>query len=161
LKKSQLRLCTKYDVALWKNVVEKVTRNKSTLNEFDDLAENSNRLYTAPSVGADDDVFLKFARAQANRYMMTHSALCPTDKKQGLFVHGSQINHSCMPNTARGYIGDILIVRASRTIRAGEQVFTSRTQLVDDFEQAKRLLGSTSKGHCECAICVAEQQTTP
>lgn len=83
------------------------------------------------------------------------------NKKQALFVHGSQINHSCMPNTARVFVGDLLIVRASRAIRKGEQLFGSRTQLFDDFEQTRTLLSQTPKGHCECAICIAEQHTSP
>ena len=157
----QVGMSRTYDVALWKNVVDRITRNKSTFNRFKDLAETGDMLYTAPSIGADNDMFLLLERTQGNAHMMTHSASETMNKKQALFVHGSQINHSCMPNTARAFVGDLLIVRASRAIKKGEQLFGSRTQLFDDFEQTKAILGQTPKGHCECAICVAEQQTSP
>jgi hypothetical protein len=157
----QLGLSRKYDVALWKNVVDKVTRNKSFSNRFKTLAETGDMFYTAPSIGADDDVFLMLERTQGNAHMMTHSASDPMNKKQGLFVHGSHINHSCTPNTARAFLGNLLVVRASRAIKTGEQLFGSRTQLLDDFEQTKTFLSQTPKGHCECAVCVAEQKTSP
>lgn len=136
----QVGMSRTYDVALWKNVVDKVTRNKSASDRFKDLAETGDMLYTAPSIGADDDVFLMLERTQGNAHMMTHSATDTMNKKQALFVHGSQINHSCMPNTARVFVGDLLIVRASRAIRKGEQLFGSRTQLFDDFEQTRTVL---------------------
>lgn len=156
----QSALTKMYNVALWKNVVDKLTRNESASQQFKDLAETGDMLYKAPSVGADDDVFSMLERAQGNAHMMTHCAKDLVNKNQGLFVHGSHINHSCMPNTARAFIGNLSVVRASRAIRAGEQLFGSRTQLLDDFEDTKKLLSETPKGHCVCAICVAEQQTS-
>jgi hypothetical protein len=159
--KGLIGLSGKYDVALWKNVVDKITRNKSASQRSNDLAETDDMLYKAPPIGADDDVFFMLERAYGNKYTMTHSATDSLNKRQCLFVHGSQINHSCMPNTARAFFEDLLVVRASRHIRAGEQLFVSMTQLYDDFEQTKKYLSQNPRGHCECAICVAEQQTSP
>jgi hypothetical protein len=153
----QLLLSGKYDVALWKNLVDKITRNKSTSHRLNDLAEMGGILYTAPSIGADDDVFLMLKRAQVNTSMMIHSAPDTVNENQGLFVYASHINHSCTPNTARAFIGNFLVVRASRSIKAGEQIFGSRSQLLDNFEQTQAFLSRTQKAPCECAICVAEQ----
>lgn len=153
-------LVGKYDVAMWKNLVDKVARKKSTAERLDELADTDCMTYTAPSIGADEDLFLMYKNSLGSGHMITHSASTSLDKEQGLFIHGSQMNHSCMPNTDRAFLGDLLIVHASRTIQAGEQLFGSRTQLFDDYEQTKIYLGGTPKGHCECGICVAEQQTS-
>jgi hypothetical protein len=81
--------------------------------------------------------------------------------EQGLFIHASKIGYSCMPNTARAFVGNLLVVRASRKIRAGEQLFGTETYLFDNYDQTKDFISKTLKSHCECAICIAEEQTLP
>ena len=161
----QLAICGTYDVALWKNVVERATRNKSIAHRLNGLAETVHLAYTAPSVGAEDDVFLMYKRVQRSSHAITHTKACAEEAnvnmKQGLFVHASQINHSCMPNTARADIGDFLVVRTSRAVRAGEQFFSCDIHLFDDYEQTKKFISRSLNRHCECAICVAEEQTSP
>jgi hypothetical protein len=157
----KLGMCEQYDLALWKNVIDKVTRNRSTSSQLGSLAGPGETLYTASPVCADDDVFLMFNRVQGNQHTITRSASGTANKQQALFVYASHSNHSCMPNTAKAFVGDLLIARASRTIKTGEQVFSSRTELCDNFEQAKKAFSQSPKGHCECAICIAEQRTSP
>ena len=160
VRNSQLALAGNYDVALWKNVVDKVTRNKSTSAQLSDLAETSFVAY-APSVSANDDVFLMYKRVQRNSLTITPSTRGAGNEEQGLFVHASHIDYSCMPNTARAFVGDLLIVRATRAIKAGEQLSATETELFDDYEHTKNFISKTLRSHCECAICVAEQQTSP
>lgn len=157
----KLALSGKYDVALWKNVVDKATRNKSTSHRLKDLTETSHVAYTAPSASADDDVFLMLKRLQKNSHGMKQRSDEAVNMKAGLFVHAANIHHSCMPNTARAFVGDLLVVRASRAIREGEQLFGSAIHLFDDYEQTKNFISKTLKSCCKCAICVAEEQTSP
>ena len=68
-----------------------------------------------------------------------------------------------MPNTAAAYIGDLVIVRATREIRAGEQLYAQRSILQFDYNKMKETLDIRSRGAnvCDCAICIAEELTTP
>ena len=161
IKSGQLALAGMYDLALWKNVVEKATRNKSTSNRLDNLTEMEHVAYTAPSISAEDDVLLMFKRAQRNYLTITDSAKEPVSRKLGLFIHASQIDYSCMPNTARAFVGDLLVVRASRAIKAGERLSGTETHLFDEYHQTKDFINKTLNIHCECNICVAEEQTSP
>jgi hypothetical protein len=160
-----LALSGKYDVALWKDVVEKTTRNKSIAHRLNNLKETGHLAYKAPAVGAEDDVFLMYKRVQRNSHTIAPTAVCADEAavnmKQGLFVHASHMNHSCMPNTAKADVGDLLVVRASRAIKAGEELFSCDIHLFNDYEQTKKFISKTLKSHCECAICVAEEQTSP
>lgn len=152
----QLALCGNYEFALWKNVVDKATRNKSTSDRLNDLAEMEHVAYTAPLISAEDDVLLMYKRAQRNNLTITDGTMEAVNMKRGLFIHASKIGYSCMPNTARAFIGNFLVVRASRAIRAGEQLFGTETHLFDNYDQTKEFISKTLKSHCECAICVAE-----
>ena len=40
----------------------------------------------------------------------------------GIWTHASYINHSCNSNARRAFIGNMMIVRASRDIEAGTEV---------------------------------------
>ncbi|KAK1778009.1 hypothetical protein QBC45DRAFT_452057 [Copromyces sp. CBS 386.78] len=42
---------------------------------------------------------------------------------KGLWAHSSLMNHSCVPNTMRSFVGDMLICRATRDVKEGEELF--------------------------------------
>ncbi|KAF2167662.1 hypothetical protein M409DRAFT_21818 [Zasmidium cellare ATCC 36951] len=46
----------------------------------------------------------------------------------GLWIRASYMNHSCVPNTTREFVGDLMVVRASRDIKAGDEI----THIYDD-----------------------------
>ncbi|KAF2010165.1 SET domain-containing protein [Aaosphaeria arxii CBS 175.79] len=81
----------------------------------------------------------------------------------GIWTHASYLNHSCTSNTRRSFIGDMMIVRATRDLDAGTEL--SFWYQVPDFQlsptrgsQQERLQswGFT----CTCAICQDENHTT-
>lgn len=156
---NQLAVAGNYDVALWNNVVEKTTRNKSTSNRLNGLAETWHVSYTAPSVSAEDDVLLMFKRIQRNFLTIKDSANVGVNGKQGLFIHASQIAYSCMPNTARAFVGDLMVVRASRAIKAGDQLFGTETFLFDNYDQTKTSSARHSK--VTASVLSALQRSKP
>lgn len=156
---NQLAVAGNYDVALWNNVVEKTTRNKSTSNRLNGLAETWHVSYTAPSVSAEHDVFLMFKRIQRNFLTIKDSANVGVNGKQGLFIHASQIAYSCMPNTARAFVGDLMVVRASRAIKAGDQLFGTETFLFDNYDQTKTSSARHSK--VTASVLSALQRSKP
>ncbi len=75
----------------------------------------------------------------------------------GLWLLPSFYNHSCAANAQRKFLGDCMIVRATREVAAGEEVFLSYapTELPYD-ERQKRLKFWGFK--CRCPRCRAEKQ---
>lgn len=41
----------------------------------------------------------------------------------GIFINAAYINHSCYSNARRSFIGDMMLVRASRNLPAGTELF--------------------------------------
>ena len=77
---------------------------------------------------------------------------------KGLWVHASYMNHSCVPNTMRSFVGDMLISRATRDIAAGEELFQQYVP-VKPFVDVRNAIFSKSWGfECACEYCSAESQ---
>jgi hypothetical protein len=78
----------------------------------------------------------------------------------GLWIHAAYINHSCIPNAKKEYIGDLMIVRATRAISAGEEIFHAYDES-SDYETRQAALMTTWGFECKCALCVAEKKDSP
>lgn len=75
----------------------------------------------------------------------------------GTWLRASYMNNSCLPNTSRAFIGDMMIVRAARDIKAGEEILTSYQPSWTAFPKRKekfKLWGF----QCECPLCQAERR---
>lgn len=75
----------------------------------------------------------------------------------GLWIRASYMNHSCIPNTEREFIGDLMVVRASMDIKAGDEV----THVYDDsrdLEMRAESLMRTWGFVCSCPRCLAERE---
>ena len=74
----------------------------------------------------------------------------------GIWLLPSFINHSCIPNAVRIYIGDICIVRAIADIPEGEEVFTSYLplSLFPNVQGRYNILGF----QCDCQLCEFEKR---
>ncbi|KAB5549606.1 hypothetical protein GE09DRAFT_1241242 [Coniochaeta sp. 2T2.1] len=77
---------------------------------------------------------------------------------KGLWPHASYMNHSCVPNSMRAFLGDLLISRATRDIREGEELSQQYVPVkaLCDVRQAQYLAGWGST--CQCALCEAESR---
>ncbi|KAM5349590.1 hypothetical protein ACJ41O_006095 [Fusarium nematophilum] len=78
----------------------------------------------------------------------------------GLWIRASYINHSCVPNTKKDYIGDLMILRATGRISAGEEILHAYDES-GDYDVRVTALQSTWGFKCGCALCAAEEADGP
>ncbi|OCL10901.1 hypothetical protein AOQ84DRAFT_425738 [Glonium stellatum] len=78
----------------------------------------------------------------------------------GLWCRAAYINHSCLPNTLRTFIGDMQILRATRTIPAGAEItfqyLAPDTDLATRQDHFKRSWGFK----CDCVLCSSEGKSS-
>lgn len=77
------------------------------------------------------------------------------DTSSGIWLHASYVNHSCLANAARAFIGDIMIVRAVHEIQAGEEIFMAYISPTEQLSKRKKTLDDYGFS-CDCALCQAE-----
>lgn len=78
---------------------------------------------------------------------------------KGLWPYASHLNHSCVPNTVRSFIGDMLLSRALRDIEPGEELTQSYTNIKAHPE--RRQADFRNWGfQCCCALCDGEANST-
>lgn len=73
----------------------------------------------------------------------------------GVWSFISHINHSCISNIRRSFIGDMQIIRATRELEAGTELlgWYDLPQRLESYEEAqKRLCGWDFT--CDCALCL-------
>ncbi|KAK4553115.1 hypothetical protein LTR86_009842 [Recurvomyces mirabilis] len=123
---------------MWKNAVSTLQRNPSKIPAFTDLVGKhpgvGNELITVDGT-AIVDVFQIHDIVRRNAYVCGTPSLAQADTKlgfvgsnpmnAGIWIHGSYINHSCLPNTNRTTVGDVMLHRASRYIAKGEEITTA------------------------------------
>lgn len=76
-------------------------------------------------------------------------------KSAAVYHRASMFNHSCVGNAHESFLGDLIIVRATRDIKAGEEIFISyigKPTSPDRNERFQRNWGFT----CDCSLCAAE-----
>nr|POE48148.1 set and mynd domain-containing protein [Quercus suber] len=78
----------------------------------------------------------------------------------GLWVRAAYINHSCMPNAAKEYIGDLMVIRAIRPVAAGDELTHSYDEN-PEYEARQKNLLTTWGFVCRCALCIAEEADGP
>lgn len=71
----------------------------------------------------------------------------------GLWVRAARINHSCVPNTEKGFIGDMMLVRAKRPISAGEEILHSYIDKSIGYKARQEALTTTWGFECDCGLC--------
>lgn len=77
----------------------------------------------------------------------------------GIWTHASYINHSCISNSRRSFIGNLMIVRASRDMEAGTEVtfmyHNPDGKSAKDLDKKLKHWGFV----CECALCLDARAT--
>jgi tetratricopeptide (TPR) repeat protein len=79
-------------------------------------------------------------------------------RDSGLWILPSFINHSCVENAHRWFFGDVMMVRAIRDLRAGEEVLISYCGNRPDIRQH---LMTWWKIACDCPGCKVRMKTPP
>lgn len=78
----------------------------------------------------------------------------------GLWVQAAYINHSCMPNSMHTFYGDLLVLRATRNISAGEEITFAYTPLSYDVDERQGRFQQTWGFVCSCHLCSLELGST-
>ncbi|KAF0326683.1 TPR domain-containing protein [Colletotrichum asianum] len=153
------------------SLVQKLHHNPGLMPRFMDLHRGDYRA-VKPAEGEDPpvDTFLVEGTISLNCFGAPRTMLAnlpqPGKKVEighttcGIWTIASHINHSCLENCCRSFIGDVMIVRASRDMPAGtELVFCYQSlDTGDDYKATqKRFLkwGFT----CECELCLDKKMT--
>jgi hypothetical protein len=73
--------------------------------------------------------------------------------RNGFWVHASYVNHSCLPNTVRTFIGDVHFLRACRDIAVGEELTHQYVSPEIDISARQEKLQNTWGFECDCRLC--------
>ncbi|KAK1810162.1 hypothetical protein LTR12_015491, partial [Friedmanniomyces endolithicus] len=75
-----------------------------------------------------------------------------------LFTHASLINHSCLPNASRVFIGDAILLRATKAIAKGDEILQAYVSPTLDVKARQERMNLIWSFTCSCALCKAETQ---
>ncbi|CAE7226045.1 Smyd3, partial [Symbiodinium sp. KB8] len=74
----------------------------------------------------------------------------------GCWLLPSLINHSCQPNVAEQFLGDLLLLRASKPMVAGEELLMSYASTLQSRQLRQKYLNETFGFSCSCPRCKLE-----
>lgn len=148
------------------DTIDKIRHNPGQASEFFELFDGGK--FKGKQVRSVDgavvlDAFQVLAIAELNGFACPsiRSSVDGEEKRggesTGIWLRASYMNHSCLPNTKRAFIGDMLIVRAVRDIKAGEEILTSYQPASMSFPKRKEKLGWWGF-HCDCRLCQLESK---
>ncbi|TVY18264.1 Histone-lysine N-methyltransferase SMYD3 [Lachnellula arida] len=78
----------------------------------------------------------------------------------GLWITASYLNHSCVPNAKRELFDDLMVLRATRSIDAREEITHSYDES-SDVDARSAALMKTWGFTCDCALCIVERADAP
>jgi SET domain len=74
----------------------------------------------------------------------------------GLYPLAAMINHSCIPNSVRVFVGETMIVHTCQSIAAGDEIVWSYIPLIEGYNRRQMLLLETHNFSCRCVRCRTE-----
>jgi SET domain len=78
----------------------------------------------------------------------------------GLYPLAAMLNHSCLANAVRVYVGELMIVHACQDIAAGEEVVWSYLPPTTEYGPRRELLQQQHGFVCHCQRCRVEKEAT-
>ncbi|KAL1608229.1 hypothetical protein SLS60_003168 [Paraconiothyrium brasiliense] len=152
-------------VGLSKAIVQKLIGNSSQISRVMDLfgdyegdGKNVFRTEDGPIVDTFriHDIVSRNGFGLGNQYGEDGARNAST----GLCTWAAYINHSCVPNTSKDFIGDLMVLRATRELKVGEEIFFSYNEN-PDYEARQAALMTTWGFECNCPLCAAEKADGP
>ncbi|KAJ4353827.1 uncharacterized protein N0V89_005557 [Didymosphaeria variabile] len=152
-------------IGLSKAIVQKLFGNSSQISRVMDLfgdydGDGKNVIRTEDGPIVDTfrihDIVSRNGFGLGNQYGEEGARNAST----GLCTWAAYINHSCVPNTSKDFVGDLMVLRATRALNVGEEVFFSYDQN-PDYEARQAALMTTWGFECNCPLCAAEKADDP
>ncbi|KAH7139563.1 hypothetical protein B0J11DRAFT_46874 [Dendryphion nanum] len=152
-------------VGLTRSLAQKLLKNPSLSEKVLDLYGD----YAGSSPNIDDTTTTETHTIDVFRLhdIVSRNAFGPGDQfgasqsaSTGLWVWAAYINHSCLPNAKKEYLGDLMLLRATRPISFGEEIFHSYDDSLD-YDARQGSLLNTWGFECNCGLCVVEAKDEP
>ncbi|GKT89204.1 TPR domain-containing protein (tetratricopeptide) [Colletotrichum tofieldiae] len=148
-------------VGLTKAITQKLLRNPSQIERVMDLYgdyQGKGKAAVKTQEGPVVDVFRVHDIVSRNAFGPggQYGEEGVRNASTGLWVWAAYINHSCIANAKKEYVGDLMVLRALRPIKKGEEIFHSYDESAD-YEARQRALMTTWGFECSCALCAAEK----
>ncbi|KAH8784313.1 hypothetical protein BGZ57DRAFT_925311 [Hyaloscypha finlandica] len=146
-----------FPAGLCKAVVRRLIDNPSQVSKFLDLYGDYRGTKSKGQSGRDGDW------GKAIDVFQVHDVVArnafgpdPRSASTGLWILASYINHSCLPNSEKEYVGDLMLLRATRSIASGEEILHAY-DLSSDYDARVEALMRTWGVSCDCKLCVADK----
>lgn len=152
-------------LGLSKAIVQKLRGNSSQIERlmdlFGDWTGDGNKIFHNDE-GAIIDTFQIHDIVSRNGFGLgaQYGEEGARNASTGLCTWAAYINHSCIANTSKEFIGDLMVLRALRPLTAGEEVFISY-DISTDYDTRQAALWTTWGFECKCPLCVAEKADDP
>ncbi|KXS94311.1 hypothetical protein AC578_10818 [Pseudocercospora eumusae] len=98
-------------------------------------------------------------KVDAEPYPFARSYAGKAVGSSGLWIKTAYINHSCIPNAEPSVIGDLMVIKATREIKKGEEITISYVNDID-YKSRSRKIKSSWGFDCSCELCTAEAATS-
>lgn len=79
------------------------------------------------------------------------------DVAVGLYELPSYCNHSCVPSASKVFFGDVMVARANKTLKAGDEVTLSYLCATQSYEQRTAFIQRKWGSPCNCVLCKADR----
>lgn len=98
------------------------------------------------------------SRDYHNRFSHGDIDLLSYPSSAGVWISASYINHSCIPNVERAFIGDMIVIRAAQNLAAGSELTHNYVSVLDGYEERQNALANYGF-RCDCRRCQIERET--
>ncbi|THH33011.1 hypothetical protein EUX98_g1216 [Antrodiella citrinella] len=79
------------------------------------------------------------------------------ERPVALYFLPSLCNHACIPSAIRSFFGDVMVMRASRPLEAGEEITLGYSGTTRPFEERSKVTQEQWGFTCECLLCKADR----
>ena len=79
------------------------------------------------------------------------------EKSTGIWLYPSLLNHSCIPNTARYFFGDIMIIFSAKDIKKDEEITTAYVSSLNSYDERQKHI-EYYLFKCDCELCEIERK---
>ncbi|TCD69091.1 hypothetical protein EIP91_008733 [Steccherinum ochraceum] len=77
-----------------------------------------------------------------------------------LYELPSFCNHACLPSAGRAFFGDVMVVRATQDLKAGEEVTMSYYDSTETYQKRTDSIQRQWQFACDCLLCKADLSDT-